>query len=226
MPEADLDLFFDPVCPFCWITSRWVVEVARLRELTVRWRPISLWLLNRDGADPTQPLSRMHLEGLAQLRVVAAVEREHGPEPIGALYTALGSAIWDAEPPAGGGFGPLMQRVGGGQDVTASLASVGLSAGFAAARQDTSLDAIIDASTNEALARVGGGVGTPVLSFAPPDGPAFFGPVLSRIPRGDDALALFDAVTTLAHTPSFAELKRSQREMPDLPVLAGAADEA
>ena len=226
MPDTDLELFFDPVCPFCWITSRWVVEVARLRELTVRWRPISLWMLNHEDADPDAPLSRTQQEGLAQLRVVAAVEREHGPDPIGPLYTALGSAIWDAEPAGDGGFGPLLERVGAGLDVRVSLASVGLATHLAAAREDTSLDTVIRASTDEALARVGGGVGTPVLSFAPPDGPAFFGPVLSRIPRGDDALALFDAVTTLAHTPSFAELKRSQRELPDLPVLARSADDA
>lgn len=226
MHGVDLEVFFDPVCPFCWVTSRWIEQVRGPRELTVRWRPISLWLLNREGADPDRPLSRMHQQGLALLRVVVEVERELGHEPIGRLYTAFGEAIWDAPSPGDGSFDAVARDVAAGRDVEACLAAAGLPARFAAAHDaqapgTAERDALIDASTNEALARVGGGVGTPVLSFAPPDGPAFFGPVLSEVPDTERALALWDAVATLAFTPSFAELKRSQRSLPALRLLGG-----
>jgi len=218
--DVDLEMFVDPVCPYCWVTSRWVVEVATQRGLQVRWRPISLWLLNREGADPTSSLSRLHRDGHARLRVMVAVEQALGPEPIGALYTALGEAIWEADAPAADGFRAVTEDIVASRDLVTPLAAAGLPVSFADAAEDAAYDGDISTSTDEALARVGGGAGTPVLSFGPPDGPAFFGPVLARVPEGDQALAVWDAVTTLASTASFAELKRSQRELPQVPRLA------
>lgn len=219
-PHVDLEFYFDPVCPFCWVTSRWVVEVASQRPVEVRWRPISLWLLNQAGADPQTPLSRLHQEGLALLRVVSAAERDHGPGVVGPLYSAIGTAIWEAGPPEGPGFDAVALDIVAGRDLPACLRAVGLPASLAAARDDHDLDVGIQASTDTALARVGDGVGTPVLAFDPPDGPAFFGPVLSRVPRGQAALEVWDAVVTLARTPSFAELKRTMRQLPALPLLS------
>ena len=222
MSDVDLEMFVDPVCPYCWVTARWVVEVAEQRGLQVRWRPISLLWLNREGADPTSPLTRLHREGHARLRVMVAVEQALGPAPLGALYTAFGSAIWQGDAPAADGFRAAIEEIVATRDLATPLAAAGLPASYADAAEDAAHDAAITASTEQALARVGGGVGTPVLSFDPPDGPAFFGPVLARVPRGDEALAVWDAVTTLAHTASFAELKRSQRELPQVPRLARA----
>lgn len=220
MSDVDLEVFVDPVCPYCWVTSRWVVQVAGQRELTVRWRPISLWLLNRDRADPTSALSRLHQAGHARLRVMAAVEQALGPGPIGGLYTAFGTAIWEADAPAADGLDAVAEDIVATGDLVAPLVSAGLPASFAEAAEDAAHDEAVRTGTEQALARVGGGVGTPVLSFDPPDGPAFFGPVLARVPQGAEALRVFDAVTTLAHTASFAELKRSQRELPQVPRLA------
>lgn len=222
MTDVDLEVFVDPVCPYCWVTSRWVVEVAEQRELTVRWRPISLWLLNRDRADPASALSRLHQAGHARLRVMAAVEQALGPVPIGPLYTAFGTAIWEAAAPSADGFDAVAEDIVATADLAAPLASVGLPRSYAEAAEDSSLDRAVRSSTEQAQARVGGDVGTPVLCFEPPDGPAFFGPVLARVPRGAEARSVWDAVITLARTPSFAELKRSQRELPQVPRLARA----
>lgn len=208
---ADVELFWDPVCPFAWITSRWVVEVAGQRELVVRWRPISLRMLNEASYDDDAGLADKkegHAIGLALLRVAAAVEAEHGNEAVGSLYTGLGTAIHvsgDREALAAAGPRALAEQV---------LEGCGLPAALAAAVDEGSWDDAIRASTTTALERAGDDVGTPVLTFDPPDGPSFFGPVISRVPRGPEAVRLWEAVETIARHPSFAELKRSLREPP------------
>ena len=217
---ADLELFFDPVCPFCWVTSRWVEEVRRRRPLAVRYRPISLRMLNPDKS-LDEPMGALHQHGLELLRVVQAVADGEGEEAVGTLYTALGTAIH--EQPAGDADdfeAVAAQQVGRPEDLAGLLEGVGLRAELAAAASDDSLDAAIRDSTETALDRAGGDVGTPVLSFGPPDGPSFFGPVLSEIPRGEHAVQLFDATRTLAEHRPFTELKRPLRELPDVPALA------
>jgi len=208
-----LEFFWDPMCPFAWITSRWVVEVAGQRPLDVRWRPISLAMVNEasyDGNDELGGKREAHRMGLALLRVAAVVDVVAGNEAAGRLYTAMGSALHlrgDRE--ATLKRGPL--SVAG-----ASLEECGLPAELGGAVDDESWDTPIRQSTEEALDRAGRDLGTPILTFEPPDGPSFFGPVISQVPRGQRALELWDAVQTVAHHPSFAELKRSLREPPQV----------
>lgn len=218
-----LEFFFDPICPFCWVTSRWVVEVAGRRPLEVTWRPLSLAILNeeisyeeRKKASPEYPDS--HRRGLEMLRVVHAAREAHGPEVVGDLYTALGSLVWDADPPEGDDFRAVMHEMARRRDLCPALERAGLPDELADAADDTSRDDDLRAETQEAVARCGGGVGTPILSFAPPDGPALFGPVIDAAPTGDDALRLWDAVETLAQWRGFAELKRTLRSFPDTPL--------
>ena len=210
---AGVELFWDPVCPFAWITSRWVNEVAGQRGLDVAWRPISLRMLNEDRYEEDETLADKkegHEFGLSLLRVAAAVEAGHGNEVVGRLYTAFGSATF-----LGGDQQTLLAA---GPEVVAewALGECGLLPTLAAAVADESWDTGIRESTELALQRVGDDVGTPVLTFGPPDGPSFFGPVISRVPRGPEAVKLWDAVETIAHHPSFAELKRSLRDFPEV----------
>ena len=223
-----LEFFFDPICPFCWVTSRWVVEVARRRPLEVTWRPVSLAILNeeisydeRRKASPEYPDS--HVRGLEMLRVVHAAREAHGQEVVGDLYTALGELVWDAEPPEGDDFKAVMHEMARRRDLRPALERVGLPADLADAADDTSRDDDLRAETEEAAQRCGGGVGTPILSFSPPDGPALFGPVIDAPPEGDDALRLWDAVQTLAQWKGFAELKRTIRSFPDTPMSSKLA---
>ena len=218
---ADVEFFWDPVCPFAWVTSRWVVKVAEQRDYDVDWRFISLRLLNKDRDYATEfPEGYIdgHTQGLRLLRVAAAVRAEVGREPMGALYTKFGEHIWDRRPEEVDG------RLGAIADLATAtapevLAGLGLPEQLADALDDESWDEVLQAETDEALRRVGDDVGTPILTFEPPDGVSFFGPVISRVPDDEDALRLWDAVMELAAWPGFAELKRSLREMPQLPLL-------
>ena len=210
---ADVELFWDPVCPFAWITSRWVVEVAEQRPLDVRWRPISLRILNEGSYADDEELGfkrEGHAFGLALLRVAVAVDEEHGNEAVGRLYTALGRAIHLAGDPK--------ERVATGPESVAeqALAQCELPTDLAAATGDEGRDDSIRADTEVAQQRAGRDTGTPVLTFGPPDGPSFFGPVISRVPRGAEAVTLWDAVETIARHSWFAELKRSLREPPQV----------
>lgn len=215
----DIEFFWDPVCPFAWITSRWVTKVAAQSDYTVDWRFISLRLLNkhRDYATEFPPeYEAGHTAGLRMLRVAAAVRAELGREPLGALVTAYGESYWDR--PRGSDLRGWLSST---EHAGAVLAAAGLSRDYATALDDTSWDQIIDDETELALSRTGRDVGTPILTFRPPDGLSFFGPVISRVPDDDEALPLWDAVTTLAAFPGFAEMKRSLREVPQLNILGG-----
>lgn len=210
---ADVEFFWDPICPWAWITSRWVTEVADQRGLDVRWRAISLRMVNEGRYDQDEELAakrRGHTLGLAMLRVAAAVDAERGNDAVGRLYTALGTALHvSGDRAAVVAMDPqaLAEKV---------LAECGLPSALAGATDDESWDAAVRADTETSLRRTGGDVGTPVLTFAPPGGPSFFGPVISRVPRGPEALELWDAVELLARNPWFAELKRSIREAPQV----------
>ena len=208
---ADVDFFWDPMCPWAWITSRWMVEVQEQRSLDVDWRFISLRVVNEEkdyDKDFPPRYPEVHGLGLKLLRVAAAVREQHGRDRLGALYTALGNRIHvekDRE--------SLMQVDAVGQ----LLASLDLPTELVSALEDTeSYDQAVRADTATALERAGKDVGTPIITFGPPDGPSFFGPVISRIPRGQEALDLWDATERIARFPGFAELKRSLREPPQV----------
>jgi hypothetical protein len=222
MTTPDLRFWFDPVCPFAWMTSKWVRSVAAQRTYDVEWRPISLRLLNAhvdyDTHFPPE-YEAGHTAGLRLLRVCARAEDERGPDAVGRLYRALGERIWERQHADGDVAGRARALA------VEALAATGLPAGLVDALDDESFDAGISASTDAALALVGKDVGTPVLHFQPPEGVAFFGPVISRLPSDDEAVALWDHVVGLAAFPGFAELKRSLRELPQLPALGVAADE-
>ncbi len=223
--SADLEFFFDPVCPFCWNTARWVRLVRETRGIDVDWRFISLAQLN-EGAyeDKPEGYPEAHRRGLEMLRVAAAVRAEHGAEAVGPLYRRMGEAVWHQPPPDDAEFEAILDHSAGAGDLEEILSDVGLPAGLAAAAEEARWDEPIRQDTEEALERVGGDVGTPILSFEPPDGPAFFGPVISEVPDPQGAVELWEAVETLARWPGFSELKRSLRHFPETPLtreLAG-----
>ena len=213
MSEADLHFWFDPVCPFAWMTSKWVRTVAAQRDYSIDWRFISLRLLNAhldyDAHFPPE-YDAGHTAGLRLLRVAARARAEHGRDAVAGLYAALGAQVFETEP---------------GASVPTPAEQAGLPLELAGALEDTSWDGEIQAETDAALALTGKDVGTPILHFEPPHGVAFFGPVISRLPSDGDAVELWDHVIALARFAGFAELKRSLRELPQLPALGVRPDE-
>jgi 2-hydroxychromene-2-carboxylate isomerase len=207
---ADVEFFWDPVCPWAWITSQWVREVQKQRDLDVDWRFICLRLLNEGKIDyaSNERYEKGHGLGLRLLRVANATREAGHRDRLGELYERFGTRIHvDRE------RDDLFEEAG----VAAILTEMGLDPALAAAADDASHDATLEAEKEEALSRTGPDVGTPIITFrAGEGGPSFFGPVISRIPRGDDAVRLWDAVTQLAEWPGFAELKRSVRERPEV----------
>ena len=193
------DFWFDPLCPFAWITSRWIGEVEAVREIQTEWHVMSLAVLN-EGRD-LDPAYRESMDNAwGMVRVIIAAQEEHGPGVVKPLYDAMGSLIHD----------------GGEKDralvITKALAECGLPASLAGAATTDTYDQQLRASHEEGISLVGQDVGTPVVAF---NGTAFFGPVLTRIPRGEEAGRLWDATTVLAAYPHFFELKRSRTERPE-----------
>lgn len=216
VPDADLHFYFDPVCPFAWMTSKWVRMVAAQRDYRVDWRFISLRLVNADvDYDARFPpgYEHGHNAGLRLLRVAARLRAEHGRGAVAPFYAAIGTRLFDTATPD---VAAITSEDGGRAFVEPILRETGLATDVVDALEDVSLDAEIRAETEEALALTGRDVGTPILHFGPPDGTAFFGPVISRLPGPHDAGRLWDHVVGLAGFPGFAELKRSLRERPQL----------
>ncbi|MGC5584373.1 hypothetical protein [Ornithinimicrobium sp. W1665] len=215
---SDIHFYFDPVCPFAWMTSKWVRLVQAQRDYTVDWRFISLRLLNADvdyDAHFPPEYEAGHTAGLRLLRVAARARAELGPGAVDTLYAALGARIfdtWSGPPDASS----TRERRGTRAFLEPVLAGAGLPLGLAEALEDDTLDAVVQAETDEALGLTGKDVGTPIIHFQPPGGVAFFGPVISRLPDEEDAGRLWDHVVGLAGFPGFAELKRSLRETPQL----------
>jgi 2-hydroxychromene-2-carboxylate isomerase len=221
MTDADVRFYFDPVCPFAWLTSKWVRTVSAQRGYAVDWRFISLRMLNDHLDYDTQFPPRYeqgHTAGLRLLRVAARVRAEHGPEAVAALYARFGAHIFDTEVDRSL-YLPDRDYRGTPAYVAPMLAEAGLPIALADAVDDESQDALIRAETDEALGLTGRDVGTPIIQFGPPDGVAFFGPVISRLPGEDEAGELWDHVVGLAGFRGFAELKRSLREPPQLASL-------
>jgi 2-hydroxychromene-2-carboxylate isomerase len=210
--DTDIHFYFDPVCPFAWMTSKWVRQVTAERDYTVDWRFISLRMINAavdyDSHFPPG-YEAGHTAGLKLLRVAARVRADYGRDRVGSLYEAIGTQVFDTEPDE-------RQDRGSRTFLEPILAHLGLPAALAGALDDSSFDAELQRETDEALALTGKDVGTPIIHFQPPDGVAFFGPVISRLPDEADATRLWDHVVGLAGFPGFAELKRSLRERPQL----------
>lgn len=214
---ADLDFYFDPICPFAWMTSKWVRVVAAQRDYELTWRFVSLRLVNADvdyAAHFPPDYERGHTAGLELLRVAAAVRRDRGDAAVADLYLAYGTDLFDSSSERRDVLHRDTRAF-----VTPILELLGLPPDTVDAVDDTSLDAVVRAETERALALAGRDVGTPILHFDPPEGTALFGPVISRLPSADDAVELWDHVIALSRFGGFAELKRSLRETPQLRAL-------
>jgi hypothetical protein len=216
-----VELFFDPVCPFCWMTSRWIEEVTDHADVAVSYRPISLRMLNPDD-DTEEPMGALHLRGLELLRVVQAVDEAHGGPAVARLYAALGEVIHEQPVDVGDPEFADVARVQADRpdDVRTILGDLDLPEDLADAAGDDRHDVAIRASTELAQERAGDDVGTPIVTFGPPDGPSFFGSIMSDFPRRDEAVRLFEATRVLAEYRPFTEFKRSLRAMPDTAALA------
>jgi len=207
---ADIEFFFDPVCPFAWVTSRWIEKVVAQSDYSVEWRFISLRIINKEKDYATEfPVGyeHGHTAGKKMLRVAAHVRDELGPAPLGALYTAFGDSYFSVDQ---SNEQAARQALGTVEAIEACLTTAGLDTKFAASADDDAWDALLEEETEIALSRTGRDVGTPIITFQPPDGLSFFGPVISRVPADEDALP--------------AEMKRSLREAPQLNVFGGVTD--
>jgi hypothetical protein len=224
---ADINFYFDPVCPFAWMTSKWVRMVMAQRDYTADWRFISLRLVNAhvdyDAHFPPE-YEAGHTAGLRLLRVLDQVRTDHGGEAVGRLYAALGRHIFDS-PPSGGADDTGQDPRGTASFLAPVLDEAGLPGSLVVELDDERHDLAIAVETEEALGLTGKDVGTPIIHFEPPEGVAFFGPVISRLPDEQDAVRLWDHVVGLAGFPGFAELKRSLRELPQLRGLGVREDE-
>lgn len=197
-----LDFYFDPICPWCWITSRWLREAAPQRDVTVRWRPFSLFEKNyrMGGGHGNEEFRERYERTHRMLRVLEATREGHGDDAVDRLYLELGRRFHhdrDRDPA-----------------LTDVLATADLPTDLAAAADDTAWDVPIKASMDRAIEIAGYDVGVPLLVFD--DERGFFGPVLSPRPTGDEALELFDAVRTLAGHDSFWEIKRDRSGRPEV----------
>ncbi|MGM7667094.1 mycothiol-dependent nitroreductase Rv2466c family protein [Microbacterium sp. A93] len=194
-----VDFWFDSVCPFAWITSRWMLEVEKVRPVTVNWHIMSLSVLNEEQ-DIDEGYREMMDRAWLPARAATQVRERHGNGAVGRYYTAVGTRIHNE--------GQKDYEVA----VRGALEELGFETDeiLAAARTDV-LDATLRASHQEGIDQVGHDVGTPVVAL---NGTAFFGPVMTRIPRGEEAGRIFDATVTLAGYPYFYEIKRSRTTRP------------
>jgi len=201
-----VDFWFDPACPFAWATSRWIREVQQVRDITINWRIISLAVVN-EGRD-LDPGYREYIDQTwGAVRVAAAVEAAADSAVLGDFYTAVGSRFHD-----GSQKDAEQRKQAVAEALAEALAELGLSSELMSAWDSDQFDTALRESTKAAQELVGDDVGTPVVAL---NGVGFFGPVITRVPRGELAGELFDASVTLANFPHFFELKRTRTESPD-----------
>ncbi len=202
MTEQELtpvDFWFDPLCPWAWITSRWMLEVQQVRPVQVRWHVMSLAVLNEGKTDMPERYVELMKQAWGPVRVAIAAEQRFGPEVLGPLYTALGTRFHQEK----------LDR--DRATVEAALTEAGLPTDLADAMESTEYDEALRASHAEGIERVGYEVGTPILSM---NGASIFGPVVTPIPRGEAAAKLWDGVNLVTQTDGFFELKRSRTRDP------------
>ncbi|WP_129840521.1 DsbA family protein [Streptomyces sp. RFCAC02] len=196
------DFWFDPLCPWAWMTSRWMLEVEKVRPVEVRWHIMSLAVLNENRLDelPEQYAEMLRTRAWGPARVCAAAEQEHGSEVLGPLYTAIGTR-----------FHP-QKREQNRDTIVEALTEVGLPAELADAADTDAYDAPLRASHKAGIDLVGQDVGTPVIAVPGADGGqiAFFGPVVTPAPKGEAAARLWDGTLLVASTPGFYEIKRTR----------------
>ncbi|MEU4829370.1 disulfide bond formation protein DsbA [Streptosporangium sp. NPDC023615] len=199
--RTPVDLWFDPFCPWAWMTSRWLVEVEKVRSIEPRWHIMSLTVLNEDKEVPESYRAQI-ADAIGPVRVVAAVQAKYDSETVGRLYTEFGVRFHNQNRK---GTDTLRETV------EEALEAAGLDRGFADAMDSTEFDEVVRASHADGIDRVGQEVGTPVISV---EGVSFFGPVISPAPKGEEAGRLWDGVLLVAGTDGFFELKRSRTRSP------------
>lgn len=204
MTEAEntVEFYWDAVCPWCWITSRWMEDVARQKRIQVNWKLFSLKKIN-EGREMPERFRISHAIGLRTLRVAGAVRQGHGNDAIGKFYRVAGTRRHHDQ-----------EDIGTPEALEAILQTCDLPTTLATAADDASWDAVIEADMAQAKAKAGDGVGVPLIVLDAGEGPGFFGPVFSPAPQGEAAVQMWDAMVTAGRMPGFYEFKRTRETGP------------